>query len=40
MWELKKNLEHLYLSDGRIILFSNDTTDYNLFLLWLAEWLK
>jgi hypothetical protein len=32
-----KPVEYLYLADGRIIRVSDDSTDYNLFQLWLAE---
>jgi len=35
-----ETVEYLYLADGRVIRLSNDTTDYNLFQLWLAEGLK
>lgn len=32
-----KKVEYLYLANGRVIRLSNDTTDCNLFELWLAE---
>ena len=36
MWNEPEEVEYLYLPDGRVIRVSNDSTDYNLFLLWLA----
>ena len=38
MWFVEEQpVEYLYLPDGRIIKVSNDTTDQNLFDLWIAE---
>lgn len=37
MWNEPEEVEYLYLPDGRVIRLSNDSTDYNLFLLWLAS---
>ena len=37
MWYEPRKVEYLYLADGRVIPLSDDSTDYNLFLLWLAE---
>jgi|ADurb_Oil_01_Slu_FD_contig_31_969130_length_223_multi_5_in_0_out_0_1 hypothetical protein len=41
MWVFDQHpVEYLYLPDGRIIRLSNDTTDKNLFDLWIAESMK
>jgi hypothetical protein len=37
MWDAEDNCEYLYLPDGRIVRYSKDSTDRNLFALWLAE---
>jgi len=38
MWFVEEQpVEYLYLPDGCIIKVSNDTTDQNLFDLWIAE---